>query len=132
MANKLILIRGPSGYGKSTYARENFPGVLHLEADMWFQRGGYNWHSSGLSKAHAWCHSTADIALRQGMDVVVSNTFTTMRDIQPYLSMWGDITVYRMMQYYGNTHNVPEETIRKQLNRMVDIPDENKIWGLII
>jgi uridine kinase len=75
--NRLVLIRGLPGSGKTTYAKNYFNGHIHLEADMYFieSDGFYNWTAERLGKAHSWCFETTKIMLNNGYDVVVSNTF---------------------------------------------------------
>jgi len=56
---KLILVRGVSGSGKTTYAKKlinDDPSLSHYEADMFFYtNGSYNFNPFKLKDAHAWC-----------------------------------------------------------------------------
>jgi predicted kinase len=114
---KIILIRGLPGAGKSTYAKQF--GIYHLEADMFFVKDGkYQWSANQIGAAHEWCFKSFCVAVDNNMDVVVSNTFVTLKEMQRYLdfaSMNGiEVEVFKMINNYGSIHNVPEET----LNRM--------------
>jgi hypothetical protein len=55
---------------------------------MYFVRNGfYNFDSSLLMKAHAWCQQVTLEALHDGLDVVVSNTFCQRWEMAPYEKM---------------------------------------------
>lgn len=120
---KLILVRGLPGSGKSTFAKSRMrDGDVHLEADMWFyQDGCYSFDKSKLSEAHNWCLSQAKIALEKGQRVWVSNTFTTYRELQPYLELVEDLGlksyVYVARGSFSNIHKVPEDVITQMKNR---------------
>jgi predicted kinase len=118
--NELILIRGLPGTGKSTYAKE-FNGQ-HIEADMYFMDGSeYKFDSSKLSLAHKWCLDTTERGLKEGHTAIVSNTFTKIWEMKPYLDLAEylniPVTVYRMTKGYGSIHNVPQSSIDKMSNR---------------
>lgn len=125
---KLVLVRGLPGSGKTTFA-EKITQVqpddryVRLEADMYFvdHKGNYNWHKNGIMHAHMWCQDTTRILLNNRQSVVVSNTFTTLKEMQPYIDHANlldiDVTVYRMTKNYGSIHNVPEDVIKKMSDR---------------
>jgi len=118
MTNHLVLCRGISGSGKSTYAK-SLNGYIHLEADMYFMKDGdYNFNPSKLKEAHEWCQSMTRKHLEAGHDVVVSNTFVKRWEIQPYIDLANELgvpyEVKEMKTQYQNVHGVPEEV----LNRM--------------
>lgn len=128
--NRLVLVRGLPGSGKSTYAKSYFVGHIHLEADMYFVHpdGSYDWTADRLGKAHSWCFETAKIMLNNGYDVVVSNTFTTLKELNPYIELanQNDIqyAVFRMTSEYNSIHNVPQIVIEKMRIRFEDYEQE--------
>lgn len=125
---KLTIIRGLPGSGKSTLARGL--GILHYEADMFFIRpdGKYKFNPGLIKQAHEWCQNSVRCALYARRDVVVSNTFTTHKEMQPYIEFAkkcdAPLKVYRMIGNYGSIHNVPEETIERMRNRFEDYEGE--------
>ena len=132
--SKLILIRGLPGSGKSTLARKMLSdGVVdeHFEADMWLclksaYDGGffkgfttvaceYHWSPERVKAAHAACVEATNLALRSGKTVVVSNTFTRLWEMQPYLDaaerFGANVDVVLATGEYGSVHNVPASAI---------------------
>ena len=98
---RLILVRGVPGSGKSTFAAKIFPGTFHVENDMFHVKDGeYRFDFNRQKDAVLWCMDMCETALRNGMDVVVSNTFTKRRYIMAYVKLaakyGADVSVYRM------------------------------------
>ena len=125
MKPKLTLIRGLPGSGKSTLAQEIVLGKEnweHYEADMYFMNNGkYDFNPSLLGRAHIWCQNEVDSALDYGINVVVSNTFTTLKELKPYFLIAKEhgITpsVVHCQHSFGSVHDVPQETIDKMKAR---------------
>lgn len=123
----LYLIRGLPGSGKSTFALTlaNGIGAHTLEADHYFEDeyGNYRWDSSKVRDAHANCQRLCNHLLSIGRTVVVSNTFTTEKELKPYLDLaeqYGyTVTTLIVENRHGNKsiHGVPEETMTKMRNR---------------
>lgn len=126
----LFLIRGIPGSGKSTYAKKI--GCFHVEADMYHCKGGeYKFDGSCSRLAHNWCQKSAFFAMEQGMDVVVSNTFSQRWEIQSYLDFAMKtghvIKIIRMTKEYGTIHLVPPEVMQKMRDRFENIEGEESV-----
>lgn len=130
MEPALTLIRGCPGSGKSTLARElltlyDTKYAIHLEADQYFYDadGNYNWTADKLGAAHGWCQATAAEHLAKGHFVVVSNTFTTPKEMKPYFQMiqaYGkNPTVICMQNAFGSVHGVPQASMDAMRKRFV-------------
>lgn len=131
---KLILIRGIPGSGKSTYAK-TLSGFIasseHFEADMFWmlKDGSYAFDMKKIAYAHKWCLAKVIEALQREWIscVIVSNTFTTTKEMQPYIDLAKDynvpVSIVEMKTQYQNIHNVPEDVLIKMKNRWEEIPD---------
>ena len=120
----LYIIRGVSGAGKTTFVKKRFSNVRHYEADDYFSRfGTYCFNSEELPKAHEQCFEATEASLEHGDDVVVSNTFTTISELLPYLglakTLCVKVVIITLTTQYKNIHRVPEKTIQKQKDRFV-------------
>jgi predicted kinase len=120
---ELILIRGLPGSGKTTMASEQFPNHIHLETDYYFYDvdGTYNFDGTKIQEAHDWCYALTEENIKEGHGVVVSNTFTTWKELKPYTKLavkYGcQFKVFEMYNEYKNKHNVPEHTIKAMKSR---------------
>ena len=120
---ELILIRGLPGSGKSSLARRLIDGNSeHLEADQYFMNEGiYEFDANKLRYAHEWCKDKTQYFLRLDKRVIVSNTFSTSKELKPYFLIAKDFgivpTVLHCQNSFGSIHNVPEETILKMKGR---------------
>lgn len=127
MNKMLYIIRGLPGSGKSTLAKTiaDALGCAYHEADMYFTdaAGAYSFDSSQLYKAHHWRQTSVANKMAINQPVVVSNTFTTEKEMKPYLEMaklFGySVTVMVVENRHGNDsiHNVPSETLEKMRSR---------------
>lgn len=124
-AKVLYLVRGMPGSGKSTYAKAlaEIREMNHFEADMFFidDNGNYVFDVTKLNDAHRWCQGSAREALKCDGEVVVSNTFTTWKEIHPYYQIAMDhgavIHIVNMTKQYENIHSVPQQTLEKMKAR---------------
>jgi predicted kinase len=125
---QLILVRGIPGSGKSTLARQlmNLSDNImarHYEADMFFmdEAGSYNFDASKLNRAHNWCIDKTRDGLEQNRTVVVSNTFTTWKEMAPYVKMAQNggykVQILECHGNFGSIHNVPLTSIQKMRDR---------------
>lgn len=124
MQSALILVRGLPGSGKSTLAQKmaNSSGHAHLEADQFFMRNGhYDFRIEDLSLAHRWCQNETRRLLQLGMTVIVSNTFTTVKELRPYFDIAAEFVlipqVIACQNQFTSVHNVPEETMARMRQR---------------
>lgn len=129
MAN-LYLIRGIPGSGKTTFGNSSqFHGAVHFEADQYFvSNGSYFYYPRGVKEAHGWCQKMTKCAMSGNVDVVVSNTFVHLWELEPYIKMAKQfgytVKVYRMTGSYGSIHNVPENIMDKMKNEFEDYRNE--------
>lgn len=101
----------------------------HFEADKFFEdaEGNYNFDGSKIKLAHDWCQASADLELSFNNSVIVSNTFTTSKELRPYFTIarhYGIIPQVILCQNsFGSIHNVPEtvmENMRKRFEYNID------------
>lgn len=129
---RLILVRGVPGSGKSTFAAKVFPGAFHVENDMFHVKDGeYRFDFNKQKDAVSWCMDMCDTALRNGMDVVVSNTFTKRKYITAYAKLasehGADVSVYRMTGSFKNSHSVPVAVFENMKKNFEDWPGETVV-----
>jgi predicted kinase len=129
---QLIIVRGLPGSGKSTLAHQiayeinrgvpDFSYAQVFEADQFFMIDGkYQFEVSELPQAHGDCLARTAKQLDAGGIAIVSNTFTTRRELKPYFNLakkFGIVpVVYLAQNNFGSVHNVPEETMAKMRER---------------
>lgn len=125
----LIIVRGLPGSGKSTYARTSFPNILHLEQDMFLYRDRkYCYSKSEVPNAVKWCYDTTKTALKNHMDVIVSNTFIYKKHVDHYVNLAKELgakyKIVRLKFNYGSIHDVPMEVLKSMSSRFEDYPGE--------
>jgi tRNA uridine 5-carbamoylmethylation protein Kti12 len=127
---RVIIVRGLPGSGKTSLAerlcmgsRLNGSNSVYHEADHYFEALGH-FDGSLLAQAHAQCleRFTTDIQTSSGYDlVIVSNTFTTHKEMLPYQEACvarGIIPqVIKCTGTFGSVHNVPASTIERMRAR---------------
>ena len=126
---KVVVMRGVSGSGKSTWIKNNYPGAYVCSADHFFEKDGeYIFDASKLSAAHNECLRQFIYAMESNYDVVVvDNTNTTVVEMAPYVrvaeALGKDVEIVRLECSYKvaskrNQHGVPAKTIQMMENRM--------------
>lgn len=123
--NKLVLLRGIVGAGKSTKAiNEYVPlGYKHLETDMFFidGKGNYKFTPREIKVAHQWCQDSTRTALMSGFNVIVSNTFTQLWEMDYYINLAKSLNIpFEVIECtgnYNNVHGVPDEIVQKMKDR---------------
>lgn len=121
--NFLVLIRGLPGSGKTTAARgwADF-GYDHHEADQYFEHHGeYRFDKDSLADAHAWCLSKTKRSMRHQQNCVVSNTFSQLWEMQPYIDLAKHfhykLEIVEAKGLWPSIHNVPQEVIDRMRAR---------------
>lgn len=135
MRKILFLIRGLPGSGKSTLGEYLVKNTLYInvEADQFFIKDGkYTFDGSKLKEAHKWCINKVEDDMKCHAEtfegevpnsIVVSNTFTTEKEMQPYYELaqkynYNVVSLIVENRHNGiNIHNVPQETMEKMKNR---------------
>lgn len=131
--NRLIIVRGLPGSSKSSFCNKIYPNILHLENDMFhYHSGEYEYNQYKMRDAINWCVRTCEDALKNNMDVVISNTFTRKAFVDSYKRLaekyGAKFTVYRMMGNFNNIHDVPQNVLDNMKNNFEDYPGEIKIY----
>lgn len=130
--SKVIILRGCSGSGKSTYTR-GVPGDKKVfSADHFFEDGAgvYRFDASKLGEAHGKCLRDYNAAVVAGdpATLIVDNTNPSAVDVAPYASLalaYGrELQVITVLckpeiAYARNTHAVPLKTVQAQYDRLV-------------
>ena len=126
---ELILIRGLPGSGKSVMARRLAEsGYEHFEADQYFigKDGEYKFDGAQIKAAHDWCFDRARATLAAGLPVVVSNTFSRMWELQPYVDLAKELGaplyVMEARGAFENVHGVPAEHVARMKDRWQALP----------
>ena len=123
MKKSLILLRGLPGAGKSSLA-DILPGHICTADDYHMVDGKYVWKQENAHIAHLECQKRCERLMKMESDIIkVANTSTTMIEMQPYYDL-AEKYGYRVFsliienRHNGvNEHNVPEETLKKMVDR---------------
>jgi len=131
---KLVIMRGPSGAGKTTWAKQQYPKSVICSANDYFieHNGEYIFKPEQLTEAHAICFEKANWYLKKQRGdknvVVIDNTNTMLHEMSPYIMLGQlysvdeieivQIFCHASVAFERNTHGVPERTVRKQAARL--------------
>jgi len=139
MNKRVVIMRGASGAGKSTYIRNHLPGAYVCSADHFFicSDGVYSFDPSKLGEAHNTCYYKFLCALSDWRNlIVVDNTNTQLFEFYGYVQLakaYGyAVEVVRLdtpvhVAAARNIHGVDFTTVETMASRFQDIP---KFLGL--
>lgn len=136
MMQKMILIRGLPGSGKSTIGRfMTGYDMFHYETDkFWMVGDEYKFDMARIKEAHEWCQNEVHKCLTNGFSPIVSNTFTTAFEMLPYFDMAKEFNIRPQVilcqGQFGNVHNVPNEVIEKMTARFEY--DVDHLWSRLM
>ena len=150
---RLILVRGVPGSGKTTFARNNYPGVVcdagspdknaayMISADDFRidECGNYAHDDVPAGIPHLECQMRVRDAIAAGCpQVIVHNTFVKLWEINPYFKISQackvPLEVIRMPKisaeeaFSRNTHNVPMNVIQRMIDEMQDFSGERLLF----
>lgn len=128
MDNVLVIVRGIPGSGKSTFSNKLLnilENSVHYETDQYFVVDGqYVFDRKKLGQNHEMCFNDAMMALMGGKTVIVSNTFTTMNEMNRYIKLaeWysSGLIVVNMNYNFKSVHDVPSKTLEYMKKRYVE------------
>lgn len=148
---KLIIIRGHSGSGKSTFAKQKimefvqcYPQskIFHIENDHFlYENEIYIWteqrfqiakrkSAEKLQKAWEYVRNNPDKAVL----IINSNVNAIKQAVEKSLNIANalnmNVEIYRMMNLFENTHNVSDETVRSMFETLENNPiqGEIRVW----
>lgn len=132
MLREIIIIKGTSGSGKSTFANfiagiyPVYRGVVICEADQYFEVTNKNFHYSLLNEAHEYCRNKFQQAIKDNIEIIiVSNTSTRESETKFYIDLAKEkgykviSLVVENINGTKNIHNVPEKTLADQKARLM-------------
>lgn len=135
---QMTIIRGLPGSGKTYLALQiaeevykNGGRIGHYEADMFhmkwddnLRKATYQYNPDMKTVAHRWCQGMVEDVMEDGIDVIVSNTFSQYWEMIPYFILARDfgysVKVITCKGQYPNIHGVPNDVIQKMRDRWED------------
>jgi predicted kinase len=124
MEKDLVLVRGISGSGKSTFAALLGRAICSADDYLVTRDGKYEWEAWKLRRAHEWCLRKCERFMKLGISPsVVCNTSPRKRDLAPYYAL-AEKYGYRVFSVIienrhggSSIHDVPDESLEKQVKR---------------
>jgi len=125
----VIILRGVSGGGKSTFANylecmmdDRYDSVVCSADDYYILKyGSYQWNAEEIGKAHEYCRHKFEVSLIDGYNlVIVANTNTAEKEFSWYKETaekysYNVFSLIVENRHGGiNQHDVPEQTLNKQ------------------
>jgi Holliday junction resolvasome RuvABC ATP-dependent DNA helicase subunit len=141
---KLIILRGAPGSGKTTFANRLISrcpaslrmgrGIVHWENDMFFLKNGkYEWSKERLPDAIEWCNSNAIQSMMRGATVIVANTFIKHVHMAELINAADSLgiphVVFRMTGKHKDINNVPKDIVENMRANMEDYEYEIQTPG---
>ena len=133
-APMLYIVRGAPSMGKSTFCKTMLPHAFHVENDMFhYKSGHYCYSRDKMPQAVKFCLDAVKLAMANGCDVAVSNTFTKKSFIDSYAKLAEEhgygLKVFRMMHdFKTNVHEVPESVLKSMHENFQDYPGEAYVY----
>lgn len=116
---RLLIVRGLPGSGKSTYIRNNYPGLFTLETDCFNCVGGqYYWTSDRSKEAIRLIEDIRDSIFNSPnkSDFCISGVFGRFSTMNNHIiaASYADYDIYikTLTTQYQTIHNVPEATMK--------------------
>jgi predicted kinase len=135
---RVVILRGISGSGKSTYVARNFPSAHVCSADRYFvdvlgDGTNYNFDPRKLNEAHQWCMRSFIEALTMTNVplIVVDNTNCQLWEFMGYVqiaqALGCKVEIIRMdtpvhVAAKRNVHGVPMHSVENMHRRFQNIP----------
>ncbi len=129
--NKLIIIKGCSGSGKSSFAQflvNSIHDSTFVEADFFMTdgKGDYLFDAKRLGYCHEMCRNGVEFAmLAKKGTIILSNTTTTRVEMKPYLDLAAkhgyQVVSLVMEKFHSNhsLHEVPEAVLYRQRDNLL-------------
>ena len=129
MKQRLHIIRGLPGSGKTELGERLTPGQVFSADDYFMDKGVYRFAHDKLPEAHADCKARVSRALRAGKTCSVANTFVQEWEYLPYIRLALRVRCdYQLISLFNPretprilfgrcTHNVPLSVIESMCAR---------------
>lgn len=129
MKNTLYILRGCSGSGKSTFAKnlgQALNCTVHETDNYWYlEDGTYLFDFYKLANAHRWNDYNMVCEMRAGVpNLIVANTCCTEKEITHHVDMakqfgYSVVSLVVEKRHQGeNKHGVPKGNLQTQSNRL--------------
>lgn len=132
MTKRVIILRGISGSGKTTYRHKKFPDAPYVSSDDFFinRYGIYEYDRGKLGKAHNYCLREFIEWITEGNPdvLVVDNTNTRVAEIAPYYAVaecYGykpevlTLIAHPDIAHEQNKHGLTLDTVMAQHERLI-------------